>query len=294
MKNLSFYLILALSVLLFSCKSKSVSFEKGNAVALMDVVDENIPPPPPPPMANVSTNFAEKAKTEQVSGPILLPVSKKIIKDGRMEIRVKELETGKKQIGSLVRKLNCYYAEETYNNQGYSRGYSLKIRIPADQFEQFIAQAESGIGELAFKDISSRDVTEQFIDLETRLKNKRNYLNRYNELLAKARSVKDILEIEENTRLIEEEIESTEGRLKYLSNQVDFSTLDLQISGKNDYNLSSQNEGTFLDRFKLSLVKGWFGLVKFTLFIFRIWPFWIIVTLIYYFTRKILKRRKMK
>ena len=211
-----------------------------------------------------------------------------------MEIRVKKLEQGKIQIDSLVKKFHGYYAEETYNNQDYSHDFTLKIRIPSEKFELFIAQAESAVGELVFKNVSSRDVTEEFIDLETRLKNKKNYLNRYGELLKQAKSVKDILEIEEKTRVIEEEIESSEGRLKYLNNQVDFSTLELRITKKNDYNFTPQNEGNFFDRLKLSLVKGWFGLVTFTLFVIRIWPFWIIVSVIYYLVRRILRRRKRK
>jgi hypothetical protein len=198
------------------------------------------------------------------------------------------------EIDSLVKKFHGYYAEETFIKQDYSHDFSLKIRIPSEKFELFIAQAESVAGELTFKNISSRDVTEEFIDLETRLKNKKNYLNRYGDLLKQAKSVKDILEIEEKTRIIEEEIESTEGRLKYLNNQVDFSTLELRITKKNDYNFTTQNEGNFFDRLKISLVKGWFGLVTFTLFVIRIWPFWIIVSFIYYLIRKFLQRRKRK
>jgi hypothetical protein len=151
---------------------------------------------------------------------------------------------------------------------------------------------EAGTGEVTFKNITSRDVTEEFIDLETRLKNKRNYLTRYGDLLKQAKSVKDILEIEEKTRLIEEELESAEGRLKYLNNQVDFSTLTLQISKKNDFNRYGNNKGKFIDRLKVSLVKGWFGLVSFTLFVIRLWPFWIIVGVLYYFVRRIIRRKK--
>jgi hypothetical protein len=111
-------------------------------------------------------------------------------------------------------------------------------------------------------------------------------------LLKQAKTVKDILEIQEKSRLIEEEVESVQGRLKYLTNQVDFSTLDLMISKKNDYNLVTNNKGSFIDRLKLSLVKGWFGLVSFTLFVIRVWPFWIIMGVLFYLVRRIWKRKK--
>lgn len=272
--------------MILSCRSNPVNFEGGNPeiAPLMNKISEL--PPEPSPALSLEKEF-DKSISDNVN-------SRKIIKDGRMEIRVKKLEQGKIGIDSLVNKFMGYYAEESYNNQDYSHDFTLKIRIPSDKFELFMAQAESAIGELIYKNISSRDVTEEFIDLETRLKNKKNYLNRYSELLKKAQSVKDILEIEEKTRGIEEEIESTEGRLKYLNNQVDFSTLELRITKKNDYNFNPQNEGNFFDRLRFSLAKGWYGLVTFTLFIIRLWPFWIIVSLIYYLIRKILRRRKRK
>lgn len=287
-----FLLLFAMLIFIASCKSRGASKPTVAYMENISAGSENAPPPPP--------SAKEMARNQAVNSPDLqtqTPIAnftRKIIKDGSMEIRVKKLEPGKIQIDSLVKKFHGYYAGETFNNQNYSHEFTLNIRIPSEKFELFIAQAESAVGELVFKNVSSRDVTEEFIDLETRLKNKKNYLNRYGELLKQAKSVKDILEIEEKTRVIEEEIESTEGRLKYLNNQVDFSTLELRITKKNDYTFTTQNGENFFDRLKLSLVKGWFGLVTFTLFVIRIWPFWIIVFLIYYMIRKILLRRRRK
>lgn len=276
--------------ILISCKS-STHFEGGDpGIAEMKLMDVNAPPPASPlPETFATDESMPPVAVGTVENPV---VARKIIRDGRMEIRVRELEQGKKEIDSLVEKYKGYYADETFNNQDFAHGYALKIRVPAAGFDAFIAEIESGAGEVAFKNISSRDVTEEYIDLETRLKNKRNYLGRYGDLLKQARSVKDILEIEEKTRLIEEEIESAEGRLKYLNNQIDFSTLDLQISRKNDFNLNQNNKGKFIDRLKLALVKGWFGLVSFALFVIKLWPFWIIAGMLYYLVRRFLKKRK--
>ena len=229
---------------LFSCKSNPVNFEGGNpGIANMKMADASVPPPSPP-----SALSQDENRSEPASAPIVFnttSITRKIIKDGRMEIRVKELEQGKKEADSLVKKFKGYYADETFNNMDYAHGYSLKIRIPSASFDAFIAELELGAGEVAFKNIASRDVTEEFIDLETRMNSKKNYLNRYGDLLKQATSVNDILEIEEKTRLIEEEMESVQGRLKYLNNQVDYSTLDLQLSKKNDYNAYSNNKGQF-------------------------------------------------
>jgi hypothetical protein len=222
-----------------------------------------------------------------------LIASRKIIRDGNMEIRVNNVDHGKATVDTLLKKYKAYYSNESRNNTDYAKGYSLTIRVPADNFDALIEAIEKGGGEVVYKNITSRDVTEEFIDLETRLSNKKAYLERYGQLLKQAKSVKDILEIEEKTRVIEEEIESTQGRLKYLNSQVDYSTLILQISKKNDYNVySHNNQGSFFDRLWMSLVKGWFGLVSFVFFVIRIWPFWLIAGTLYYFIRKFWKRKK--
>ena len=122
------------------------------------------------------------------------------------------------------------------------------IRVPAAQFDRLVERLEKGSGEVLFKDISARDVTEEFVDLEIRLANKRKFADRYAELLKKAVSVKEILEIEENIRKIEEEIESTEGRLRYLSDQVAFSKLTLTLTQEKEYKYKPRQARNFAER----------------------------------------------
>jgi hypothetical protein len=278
-------------VVILACKSRSsASYE--NAPALADIASSEVPAPPPSFKAEKDNAVAGEQTAANYN--LEVAVTRKIIKDGNMEIRVKELDEGKKSVDTLVKKFHGYYSNESFSNMDDAKIYTLSIRIPSDRFENFIAAIEAGAGEVVYKNISSRDVTEEYIDLETRLANKKNYLNRYGELLKKAVSVKDILDIQEKTRVIEEEIESAQGRLNYLNKQVDYSTLSLQISKKNDYNRYSSNKGSFIDRLKMSLVRGWFGFVSFILFIIKIWPFWLIVAGLYVGIRKLWIKRKMK
>ncbi len=219
---------------------------------------------------------------------------KKIIKDGRLGIRVSDLENIKFRIDTIINQYGGYYASEKLNNSDWETSYNLKIRIPSDNFMKFIHDAETGVGEILYKEIEARDVTDQFIDLETRLENKRNYLKRYNDLLIKANSIKEILEIEEKIRALEEEIESTTGKLKYLSDLVAYSTLDLTISKQKNFKYYPIKRDKFSEKLKQSLSKGWFGFVDFFLFIINIWPLWIIITLIFYLWKKYKMKIKRK
>jgi len=272
--------VLILTILITSCHQKQTD---NSSYALADMEEEMIPitrqspNAPPPPI--------DKLEKQEV-------IKKKIIKDGQLGIRVTELEKTKNHIDTLITIYGGYYANENFNNTDWESSYSLKIRIPFSNFEKLITEIENGDGEILYKQIDARDVTDQFIDLETRLENKRNYLKRYNDLLKQAKSIKEILEIEEKIRGLEEEIESTTGRLKYLSDIVDYSTLDLTISKRKDFKYSPVSRNKFSERLKQSLSKGWFGCVDFILFIIKIWPFWIFVTLIIYLWIKYKKTKK--
>jgi hypothetical protein len=107
-------------------------------------------------------------------------------------------------------------------------------------------------------------------------------------------SVKDILEIEEKTRAIEEEIESTEGRLKYLNDQVSFSTLDVILVIKSEYIEKPFFKGRFFKRLGLAFISGWYGFIEFSIYIFRIWPIWIITFLTIYIIKRVKKKKNKK
>jgi hypothetical protein len=276
------FLSIFILAILISCNQKQAendSYALGNVEEEMIPVTRETADIPPPAIAKI-----EKQDD----------IRKKIIKDGRLGLLVSELEKTKSRIDILIKNHGGYYANESYNNSDWESSFNLKIRVPFTNFEKLINDIETGDGEIQYKEIEARDVTDQFIDLETRLENKRNYLIRYNDLLKQAKNVNEILEIEEKIRGLEEEIESTTGRLKYLSDLVDYSTLDLTISRKKEFKYNPVNRDKFTERIKQSLSKGWYGFVDFLLFVIKIWPFWILVTLTIYFWRKFKKRRNKK
>ena len=284
--------LLVFVLLMTGCQSKNRDSAEVYAVAdsRMDMAAKTeeakdqavrLPPPPPAPAEDIS--YTEDVKNKGAD-------KKKIIKDGRMGLKVSDLGKTKSKIDVLVKSQGGYYDSESLTNSDYESSYTLKVRIPGSNFEKFIAGIESEDGEVLYKTIDARDVTDQFIDLETRLNTKKNYLARYNELLKKAQAVKDILEIEEKVRGLEEEIDSTIGRLKYLSDQVDYSTLDLTITKEKEFKHNPTYRDPFMEKLKQSVSKGWYGFVDFILFLFNIWPFLIVTSILIY----LWKRFKLK
>lgn len=221
-------------------------------------------------------------------------VKKKIIKDGKLGIKVSKLKEAKINVDTLVRNMGGYYDKESLNNNDYSIDYNLIIRVPSNKLEILIDKIEKGEGEVSYKEIDARDVTEEFIDLETRLTNKHKYLAQYQELLKNAKSIKEILDIQEKIRGLEEEIESTTGRLKYLNDLVNYSTLELNISQKKDYKYTPEYRGNFSGKLKQSILRGWYGFVDFFLFLLSNWAILILFSVLIYFWTKYRKRKKSK
>lgn len=285
MKNL--LLIILLSVAVSSCHQKSLRIPgyEGSGSSMADMyleeeipatrMNESVPPPPPAPETPEATlNQADVN-------------NKKIIKDGSISIKVTDINAAKTTTDSLIIRHNAYYASEIFNNSNWESAFNLTIRIPANNFEAFIKDIESGKGEILSKNIYARDVTGQYFDLESRLENKKNYLTRYRDLLKQAKTIKEILDIEEKIRVLEEEIDSTVGQLKLLSDQIAYSTLTLYISKPIEFKYTPAQRDKFWERLKQSFSKGWFGFIDFLLFVIKLWPLWLIIILVVYTFKKL-------
>ena len=266
--------IILIAFLVASCAPKSAEFS--NEVLMKSESDKKEASP-------VLKNTAESDV-----------IKKKIIKDGRLGMDVKNLSASKTNIDTIVRNLGGYYDNESLSNNDYATAYDLKIRIPSDKFEILIAKIESGEGEVSYKEIDARDVTEEFIDLETRLGTKQKYLTRYQELLRNAKNIKEILDIEEKIRVLEEEIESTTGRLKYLNDQVNYSTLELNISQKKAFKYTPPFRQNFFEKLKQSLSRGWYGFVDLFFFLLSNWAVLILLAVLIWLWIKYRKRRKSR
>lgn len=216
---------------------------------------------------------------------------KKLIKNGRLSIKSNQIQQSKAQLDSLIKPFNAYYESEDLQNNTQQIAYSLKVRVPSIVFEKFVAKIESGSDELISKSIQADDVTEEFFDVQTRLENKRQFLTRYRSLLSKASSIKDILAIEENMRNLQEELEASEGRLKYLNDQVAYSTLEIYLFEEKEFVFKPNAKENFFERMKSSLSRGWDSVVDAVLLAIASWPI-ILLVLVFYFVIKIFKKRK--
>lgn len=215
---------------------------------------------------------------------------KMLIHNGSMGIKTSRIMDARRRTDSLLTKLNGYYESENLDNNNARISFDLIIRVPAENFTKLVAALEKGPDEITSKNISTQDVTTEFIDEETRLASQQAYHKKYLELLARAANIKDILEIQEKIRSIQEEIDSREQRLKYLNDQVNYSTLTLSLYHDKEYVYHGEKV-PFLEKLKSSLAAGWDSIVYGVLWCIGKWPFALLILLGLWFWRR---RRKNK
>ncbi len=288
MKNKLF--AIALLFLIISCTHHST---KDEPVSKMEMTSIDLSPPVMETVKFAPPQIKDDADAEDLIAPVSTkPINKKkIIKDGNLSIKTNNVVAGKKSIDALLKQLNAYYESEGLENQPQSVSYNLKIRIPSANFEKALALLENGKDEITGKNIYARDVTEEYIDIESRLNNKKEYLKKYKQLLNKAASIKDIMAIEEIVRGLQEEIESKEGRLKYLNDQLTYSTLDIYLFQEKELLPEVQKENKFSDRVKNSLKDGWGQIISFTLWLIKNWPLLIASLLLIVVILRFLRKR---
>lgn len=216
---------------------------------------------------------------------------KKVIKTANLQLEVKKLYAARTALDTLVKKYNAEIVNETQNSEYNRIDNSLVIRVLPDNFEALIADVEKLAVNVQYKQINAQDVTKQFVDLETRLQTKRDVIARYREILKTAKTVTDILAVEEKLRLVIEEVESIEAQLKYLRDQVGMSSVNVTM-----YELTERSQAdkrSFWDRLGSSLAGGWQLLLELLLGIARAWPVVILLTLfVWWIVRRITRRPK--
>jgi hypothetical protein len=105
---------------------------------------------------------------------------------------------------------------------------SLTLRIPLKAFKDSMAGFEA-LGTVTHRSVQAEDVTEQYVDVEARVRNKVALRDRLKQLLDKATTVKDILAIETELNRVQADLDSMEARIKALKGRVDYATVRLSL-----------------------------------------------------------------
>lgn len=282
MKNI--FIALSFFSLIYSCKKQVASEDKIMEVNLEKVAFSE------PVAASLSDDKTDASiKFENPNKPI----DKKIIKNGEMTIQVGDINKSRNQVSKIIEENKAYIQRENFRNSDQADNLNLIIKVPHQNFEKLVNSFSDGMGSVVSKSISSDDVTEEYSDVSIKLANKKIYLEKYRDMLKSAKTTKDILEIQENIRELEDEIDISEGRLKFIDDHVQYSSLDLTIF-KEKVRSSTTSKIGFGSRFGDSITEGWNSFVGFILGIISFWPFLLFVPVIVFLWKKWKVRKQAK
>ena len=276
MKTVFLFLMLLLSF--SSCKKSDAAAEEN--ISAMKL-------PPKEDMAasvvykEVNNNAPQKSEDKTIE--------QKIIKTGNLRFETSDLETTYNQIQTAVKNYKGTIQNDTEGKDYQSIFKNITVRVPSKNFDLFLKDVSKGVAYFDNKEISSQDVTEEYIDIDARLKAKKVLETRYLELLKKANKVSEMLEIETQLSAIREEIEAKEGQLRYMQNRVSLSTVTIEFYK----NVAEESGVTVSYGAKIwnAIKSGFFGISSFLLGLLEIWPFITILSVIIYFIRKRFKKK---
>ena len=216
----------------------------------------------------------------------------KIIKSANVRYKVKDVKIATERVKRITEAYNSYISDLRFENNLYKKENRFTLKVPSKDFDVIMDSISSVAEFIEYENITTKDVTSEFIDVEARLKTKLEVKERYEAILrTKAKSVEDLLGVEEKLQRIQEEIESRQGQLKYLTNKVAFSTIQIDLYETVEYKEEPEHyKKTFLSEIKDGFTSGWDILKLFFIGVVYIWPFIIIGIVAFILIRKRLKK----
>lgn len=166
---------------------------------------------------------------------VTVDTDRKMIKTVNLSAETREFEQAMATLETQVRQLGGYIERlETYNGSRYSgsrstRYSNMTVRIPKGNLDDFL-ETVSGVCNVTRKNEELKDVTLSYVDIESRRDTLRTEQERLLSFLEKAESVQEIISLEERLSNVRYQLESMEARLRTIDNQVDFATVNLDIS----------------------------------------------------------------
>ncbi len=214
-----------------------------------------------------------------------------IIRTANMHIQVEQVDSTLSRIRARLPDYKARIEHSRQSNHRKSVEHSLTIRVPGENLDNLLDYIESQASYLHEKEVNSRNVTEEFVDITSRLKNKKQAEKRYREILQEASTVEEILKVENQLRVIREEIEAVEGRLRYLSDQTALSTLHLSLH-QPLYMVSEVPGQSYSSQVIEAFINGWQFFRKLVIGIVYLWPLWIVTAVAIVIIRKLVLKRQ--
>lgn len=221
-------------------------------------------------------------------------IVRKEIKTGTLALVVDDVFSSVEKVIGFVKTQNGFVVSSYISKDTRFPSASVSLRVPAANFDLSMTELKK-FGEVKSVQVQGQDVTEQYVDLEARLKNLRMTEGQFSEIMKKAEKIEEILAVQAQLSQVRGEIESLEGRKKYLDQNVDYSVISLNLSTSADQLpvVDSADQwkplGVLKDAVRDLLDLGK-GILNFVIWVLVFSPLWIVFFGVFYFVKKKMRR----
>ncbi len=309
MRSLKMIAILLVPLFVFwGCAGESAQTSRDSTEAPQSRSDEAFKPSntavasnsaPKPASKNKTTTAQVSLETEKKSEAA--PTERKIVRNADLQLESDEPESVQQKITSIAESKNGFVVESTQSSSDVRASRRdtvvMTVRVPAEKFAEAMTEIRAAANRVIVETVKSDDVTEEFIDTEARLKAKKALEAQFLEIMKRANTVNDALNVQSELSDVRAEIERIEGRLRFLENQTSLSTIKIRIQTPAAFSANSKG---FFYRFGESVGTGVDAALSFVLglvtFVIAILPFLIFIVLPIYLVIRYLwrKRRRSK
>ncbi len=202
---------------------------------------------------------------EPVEGPQDTTFERKLIRTGNVSLEVQSVSDAEDKIAQWAKSLGGYVT----NANTWEMGAGFTVRVPSNRFDDAMAQA-GNFGRVTNRSVNSQDVSDNYYDIKARLETKYILRDKLSNYLSQAKDIKDLLEIERQLNSVIEDIESTESRFKRLSNQIDYSTIYIDMRfehGKDEGGIILPDVKDSWNTFVSNIIAFFWGLLKILFYI---------------------------
>ena len=187
-------------------------------------------------METVSLERTEDpAAPTQQQGPNAAPVGRKIIRNAALTLEVERPAEAVQRIASVAESRGGFVVTSDSRQQTGSQGerayeiITVELRVPAPQFDAALADIRAAGGSVTAQKITGKDVTEEYIDLEARLRTQRALESQLLEIMKRAERVEDAISVQRELTNVRTEVERVEGRRRFLEDQASLSTISVTL-----------------------------------------------------------------
>lgn len=152
-----------------------------------------------------------------------------VISTAQMRVEVPDVLKAHAEVESIASSAGGFITESYLNNEGGVTEASITLRVPSKEYQSVLDRI-GNLGKVLLKGESGEDVTEEYVDLQSRLRNLQREEEALLGVLKKAGKVTDILAVDRELGRVRGEIEQATGRAKFLENRVALATIKVTLS----------------------------------------------------------------